>query len=264
MIREAIDAFVQSRRQERPGPQTHWYPSSLGKCERAVILKRAGEIKAQPFDITTLRKFWMGDAVHDALKEAVEGSLDVVGHELQVRNEEFGVSGRIDTLIRTPEGLEVIEYKSINSKGFDRPLPQPAHVLQLGVYLTFPAKAQAVYASQEAWIEPEQYPVPDRGRLVYWSKDDAQIKEYTIQATDQLRGNVKQTLQQLTDYWNAYQADKTLPPVLPLIQKTDADGEPEFYVIGPKKGQPKTKLDWRISYCEFLGSGYCCGDRDAV
>jgi hypothetical protein len=236
-----LDAHIQRTRQTstRTGPQPAWYASGLGYCERKATLRRAG-VKGTPFDVRTLRKFWMGDKVHHELQSAIETELrsrdDVIflGHELSIRNDEFKVAGRLDSLVSVNGVIEAWEYKSTASGSFKyADLPKKEHKLQLGVYLTFPCKMQ----DAEGWYDV----LPQRGRLIYWSKDDALIDEYIVESTPELHEQVKETLGRLEDHYQKYLKDQTLPPVIDLEQamkknkKTGKYDEPFVYLRDYKK-----------------------------
>jgi len=250
-----LNAHIERTRFVREGPQPAWYASSLGGCDRKAVLRRAG-VKGTPFDIRALRKFYMGDRVHDALKEAVEGEmlkqnlpgLRFLGHEVAVRDDEFHVAGRVDSYVEVGGLIEAWEYKSIASGAFKYgDLPQPYHVLQLGVYLTFPARCPAPHHKAAVVPPPGVQLAPcgvckgprfdkvspliaQRGRLIYWSKDDALMDEYIIEATPELKSNVKETLRRLEAHYQQYIADKTLPPVLELVQARKRDKKSGEYV----------------------------------
>lgn len=253
LVADAIGRYIAENREIREGEQPYWYPSNLGGCDRQAILKRSG-LKGIPFDERTLRVFWMGDEVHRGLQKAVEQGLpegySVVGHELRVRDDEYQVSGRLDTLISCPDGeLEVVDYKSIRSDGFKPDLPKKEHLLQVGIYGAFPAET----------AEGQLVRLPSRGRIVYWSKDDAKILEYTFPITEVLRDEVKARLVALTEDFLIYKETGALPAPIPLIPVLE-NGEPQFYVRGPKKGLQKLKMDWRVNYCPYKGSGKCCAE----
>jgi hypothetical protein len=270
----------------------------MGGCERKAVLRRAG-VQGTPFDIRTLRKFWMGDEVHNALKRAVEtemaksNTLELIGHELSVRDEEYHVAGRVDSVVRVNSVPEAWEYKSSASGAFKYgDLPKPEHVLQLGVYLTFPvgvpmalsANDQPCPEDPDAALDPTWKPrhnsrgpdkygvamceycnaqlsgpqplVIERGRLIYWSKDDALMQEYIVESTPALRSNVKETLRRLEELFDIYLANPdNIPPVLELKQATRVTGtgksrkkEPFFYLKpgswGPA-GTAKMEFDHR-------------------
>lgn len=303
---QVINNHVERGRRTREGPQPAWYPSSIGGCERKSVLRRAG-IKSKPFDIRTLRKFWMGDQVHHAVQSAVEQELllskagfEFLGHELIVRDDQFHLSGRLDSMVRAADAkTEAWEYKSIASSAFqyhDR--PKPEHILQLGIYGTFPARRiDATEASMRPCPKAPQplshntrganrdgieaceycgailtrpgfWPIPDRGRIIYWSKDDALMEEYVVNFTDELRANVKKTLGRLEAHYQAYLKDKTLPPIIPLRQvaildKVTGERVPQAYLRAGKygkKGDPKLERDPRTKWCDYEGLGQCCLD----
>jgi len=175
-------------------------------------------------------------------------------HEIPIRGQIVGsdkygefearVSGRIDTLRLNP--CEVIEFKTVRSKAFDYNLPQPAHILQVSCYLAFP---------------PDGYD-PQSARIVYISKDGDKVGEYLIKKDQNLVDQVRQEIVELEVYYREFLATQALPPALPkvpLVRK----GQVVRYVRDSKygkKGSPKLIDDHRVLYCDYRGTGKCCGD----
>lgn len=207
-----------------------------------------------PHDDRTLRLFWLGNQIHSALQTTFP--FEVIGHEVPVKNEEYMVSGRIDTLARVEDVVEVVEFKSVNSKKFNYGLPDEHHVMQLGTYLMFPSiQMENTKANYEACPadshghntrdginceacgialgQPYEL-LPDRGRLVYWSKDDAKMEEFVIKLTPTLEKNIKAEYTRLEALYQDFLKTKALPPAID---------------------------DWRVRYCNYAGTGQCCGDK---
>jgi hypothetical protein len=236
----------------------YWYPSQLGGCDRKNVLQHAGVLQTPPDD-RSLRIFWMGNQIHDALQRHTPFST--IGHELDVKDEEYHLSGRVDTLVKTDGVVEVVEFKSLRSDAFQYGLPKPEHILQVGSYLAFPAKLycdkcdDCQYWHQNGIDKTGTYSESckehrckgkgwehlsaDRARLVYWSKDDARIEEFIIPRTDELTDKVKHELVRLEQLYQAYLKDGSLPDALP---------ETDWRIRGPKV------------YCDYANSGRCCGD----
>jgi hypothetical protein len=251
----------------------YWYPSDLAFCDRKAVLAHAG-LEETPKDDISLRRLWLGEKIHDAIKGA--HPYEVIGHEVRVRDEEYKVSGKMDTLARTPDGyLEVDEYKSISSRSFTyNDLPKPEHVLQVGVYLLFPAscphegkeylkKPKGKIKGQTEWTPPPQCPIcgaipvggihnklstPDWGRLIYISKDDLRIDEFIIRMDENLEHDIKEKLVRLEELYQRYMKDGTLPDPLPLVPKV-------------VRGKETLAKPWQFRYCDFRGTGKCCGDN---
>jgi hypothetical protein len=135
-----------------------------------------------------------------------------------VRDEEYRVSGKLDTLVRTGAGEGPIEFKSIDSRSYSYgDLPKYAHQYQESMYLVFgPYK---------------------EGLICYMGKQDGRFEKYRIKWTPELDEFIKADLRKLDGYLKDYREHGKLPPAL------DAP-----------------KSDWRIRYCEYKGSGSCCGD----
>lgn len=261
---------------QRKGEQPAWYPSVISfGCDRRAVLNRAG-IEGNPFDAITLRKFWMGESIHAAFQGLIEKSFDkegveVLGNEVEVRDQAFSVAGRIDTLVKVEGDIEVWEFKSAASRSFSYgDFPREDHILQVGIYLTFPATCQGKHdTSLQGKLEfdfgcdhcnasvdepPGKMPLPQRARLIYFSKDDARTQEFVIEPTPELIGKVKETLARLTEAYEQYKADGTLPDPIPLVEKKAG----KWVKANPV---PEYTEGWRVKYCEYRGTGRCCGDN---
>jgi hypothetical protein len=231
----------------------YWYPSQLGKCYRQAVLEHGGVAKEE-LDARTLRVFWMGNRIHDALQTLYRTTLDVVGVEVPFRDERLKVSGRLDMLIRGTSGYEAIEFKSVNSNKFKYGnLPERAHVLQVGCYLRWPVfcplphstkdQLEMDYGCDFCGKSPNEAgglgQLPSRGRLIYWSKDDALMEEFVINRTPKIDQSIESEFTHLEELYQAYKATGALPDALP-------------------------DTDWRTRYCGYTGKGQCCADRAPI
>lgn len=240
-------------------PSGAWYPSQIGGCPRSAVLKHAG-IETNPMSDETARRFWLGNLVHSGVQTGLSGvglpaRLNIeFKHELPIvgvikGRDQYGefearISGRLDTLRLMPE--EVIELKTVKSRAFDYPLPQPDHVLQTQCYLAFP---------------PVGYS-PQVGRLVYISKDGDKIAEYLIQKDQQMIDEVVNRIVKLEVLYRHWLASGDLPPALPKVPLV-MKGKVVLYKRNSKYGQAghaKLVNDHRVLYCDFRGTGKCCGD----
>ena len=262
------------RREKAEGPAPHWYPSSMGKCPRAVVLSHAG-VEGNPIDDETARLFWIGDQFHASVQKSVGEQLPgLVYHEVRLRDEEYKVSGRIDTLRYDPESgeWEVYEYKTVRTRAFEYALPQPAHILQVAIYLTFRADCPECYDQPVDYLsgvcgtcgnaKVKKLPLPVRARIVYVGKEDGRLAEFVVETSQGLQDAVKAKLVELESLYQHYLSDGTLPPPLPK-QPLMVKGVPQVYVKTGKwgkAGDPKMVPDYRTMWCEYRGTGRCCGD----
>lgn len=235
-VRQVLDRHLRSEERKRESPNAveqlrwttptdNWHPSSLGMCDRAAVLGRAG-VEGNPLTDETLRKFWIGNVIHEAIQKVMseDPEAGVLGHEVAVRDQEYEVSGRVDSLTRTATGTEVVEYKTIDSRAFKYgDLPYDSHLRQVACYLAFPS----------------QFGYADRARIIYIGKSDGRIEEFGVAPTPELIQFIKSELARLTELLVAYRDAGTMPPPL------DAP-----------------KSDFRIRFCRYLGTSLCCGDID--
>ena len=252
------------RKEKAEGPAPHWYPSSMGKCPRAVVLSHAG-VEGNPIDDETARLFWIGDQFHASVQKSVGDMLPgKVFHEVRLRDEEYKVSGRIDTLRLDEAGdWEVYEYKTVRTRAFEYALPQPAHILQVAIYLTFRADCPEHQETDCPLCGGDGFlPLPKRARIAYVGKEDGRLAEFVVETSQGLQDAVKAKLVELESLYQKYLSDGTLPPPLPK-QPLMVKGVPQAYVKSGKwgkAGDPKMVPDYRTMWCEYRGTGRCCGD----
>lgn len=231
----------------------YWYPSQMFFCDRSAVLQHAG-VKENPKDDMSLRRLWLGNKIHEAIQEI--HPFKVIGHEVRVRNDEVMVSGKMDTLSITDDGiLEVQEYKSINSRSFSyQDLPKQEHVLQVGIYLLFGSEcpdADKLFLTECPTCKSTKSHIrmmPTQGRLIYISKDDLRISEFIITMTAAMETAIRSKLADLESAYQKYLAIKELPDKLPLQKKKI-------------RGKEVTQKAWQTRYCGFRGTGQCCGDN---
>jgi hypothetical protein len=177
-----------------------------------------------------------------------------------VRDEESHVSSRPDLLLRNPAGeLEVWEFKSKNSMSFKYDVFVQDHMDQAIIGASFfPAIVQdfgeviiySTYPEYPRWV-----------RLIYWSKDDAEMAEFVEEMSEERRGRVRTRLAELERLYEDYTASGSLPaPISDAWIPITIDGVPQQYVRGPKKGTPKMEPNPSTEYCRYLGTGLCCAD----
>jgi hypothetical protein len=260
------------------GPSDYFWPSSLGRCERRVILERAG-VRGNPLDDDTALFFWIGNVIHDAVQKGIAKRLPgKVWTEVSIRDEEYKISGRVDNLRLVEEDGEwvVYEYKTVRTDAFRWNLLKPDHILQVGIYLTFLIDCPVCmgYESMKPRCITCQNTgrltvLASRGKLAYIGKEDGRVEVFEIVADEALRTAVKEKLKHLEQLYIGYVASSgaILPPKLSKEPILDKKGIPEIYKksstkFGHKKGDPKLKEDWRVRNCPYLGSGRCCGDRE--
>lgn len=288
-LKEVLISIARSELHDYPGPKTNWSPSAFAKCDRAMILEHSGR-KKNPITDQTALFFWMGHIIHDAVQKAVATRLPgVVWHEVPVWDQVFHVSGKLDTLrmVRMPDGslevfFEVYEYKGVRTRAFDFDLPQDAHVLQVAIYLTFPAPCPTIEFDRFHKVtKPHSagtgcdvcggagvLPLPRRARIAYIGKEDGRIETYTVDNTTVLQEAVKAKLLSLQEQYDVFIRTGVMPEKLPKKQ-VRIKGVPQVYKrankkTGVKVGDPKVEDDHRTYNCDYKGQGVCCADKDAI
>ena len=113
-------------------------PSSVAKCSREVVYAMLGYPKTE-IPTRVLRIFDNGDSMHERYQNWFGEMGILISPELEIYDEDLGVSGRTDALIRLDNELILVELKSANWRAFERMQktrePKEDYVLQLQLYL---------------------------------------------------------------------------------------------------------------------------------
>lgn len=218
----ALDAYVQANASIRE-PDQKWHPSSIFSCARKAIYEYRGEEQSNPKDARSGRVLFVGTQWHEIVQAAVNahGEVDEVYTEVPIDLPDLNIVGHADQLVRIGDRWELLEFKSISSRGFSylKGQPKPEHVEQAMVYLYAIRTAGA--PDHNGWVMDEHgnSNIPplgdalDRVRFVYISKDDLRIAEFTVHFTPEMEQSMRDRIALL----NVYAEDPlSLPPRLPL------------------------------------------------
>lgn len=213
MIQGIIDQELGSR--ERKQGSGLISPSSLGQCYRRIWWARNNETPSNPPDARTLRVFAMGYLVEKFVTDNLLKRYPEWQTQVEVTKDD--VHGFAD--IVTPD--EVIDVKSQHSRKFwwnTKEMQEGKdirdmflnHWLQVMTYAWFLDKPKA--------------------RLVYVSKDDLCIQEYSLEV-DEKDGYWKGLIDEELTKIRYYCGSKTLPPATPRLywkEKEQKFGECEY------------------------------------
>lgn len=168
-VAEAFDLGLVNTREDRPS-STPFRGSTLGGCLRSQHYAANGVEPTNPFEPRLYRIFEQGHVIANVLysKLQASGLFDSIEFEVPVKWEEMNFSGNIDILVKWKgeDRLEVIELKSMNSRGFS--------------YLKGPKAEHAVQAASYALCLENRDGAKVDSRVVYVSKDDFRIAEYAV------------------------------------------------------------------------------------
>ncbi|MEX3713418.1 PD-(D/E)XK nuclease family protein [Cytobacillus horneckiae] len=186
-----------------------FYPSSVGRCKRAVVYQLLGyPTKAIPGQ--NLLVMENGTGFHNRMEDIFEKMGILIAPELSLKDEDLRISGRSDAIIWNyllPEGEEdgeeivlydpkdkdkevyrgpvnhilIVEFKSIKNKNYGKlpkTKPKKEHEMQLQLYF---------------------YLTGIRRGIVYYENKDTQeskfyIVEYNQQLVDQVISDIKEVL----------------------------------------------------------------------
>lgn len=184
---------------------------------RAQHYAATGEEPSNPFEPRLYRIFEQGHVIADVLYKKLEASglFDSIQFEVPVVWPEMNFSGNIDILVRWKgeENEEVLELKSMNSRGF--------------TYLKGPKPEHAIQAASYALTRENLTGASVSARVVYVSKDDFRIAEYTVD-----REWYDRALRVL-EVGNKFLSQGRMPWRLPLVEGED-----------PKKKWPCAGCQW--------------------
>ncbi len=96
-ITDLVDLYLGTERELLPHSRPKSFrASSMGYCARRQVLERGGVERTEGFDAKTLRIFSAGDAFHWWLRLMIERAGLLVAEEVNLYDEEWGVSGHVD------------------------------------------------------------------------------------------------------------------------------------------------------------------------
>ena len=134
-----------------------YYCTDLGNCIRKTWYKHQ-DIELEEADreetVRMLKVFERGNLLHEWVTERIRKHVEGIGGTLREEvsvvipnlKEQFVIRGRIDNLIATKDGYEIIEVKTtarIPSPRGRKIMPQPHHVAQVMPYLLYSPNAKA-------------------------------------------------------------------------------------------------------------------------
>ena len=196
MIQQIIDTELGSR--EKKPSSGLISPSSLGQCYRRVWWARNNEQPSNPPDNRTLRVFAMGHMVE---KFVVDNLLKrCPDWQTQVEVTHDDVHGYAD--IVSPD--EVMDVKSQHSRKFWWNTKE----MQAGKDIRDMFMNNWLQVMTYAW-----YLNKPKARLIFVSKDDLCIQEYSLDCDDYWKGLIDEELTKIRYYCG----NKTIPPATPRL-----------------------------------------------
>ncbi len=173
-------------------------PSSLGQCYRRQYWSRKGETPSNPIDERTLRVFKCGNLFEDfVIKNLL---VRYPNWQTQVEVTKDDIHGFADLV--TPD--EVDDVKSQHSKKFWYNQKE----MQAGKDIRDMFYNNWLQVLTYAWLLSKP-----KGRLIFVSKDDLAIQEYTQDLDVYWLGEIDMELTKTRYYYNM----KTLPPAQPRL-----------------------------------------------
>ena len=213
-IQKLIDQALKPVPRVRSGK---FSPSSFGKCFRAQVWNRRDETQSNPPDERTLRVFKCGNLFEEFVTDLITKVADC---ELQVKTEEDDVLGYAD--IVSPN--EVFDTKSQHSKAF-------------WFMAKWKSDAEVVKEKYPNWLQVMYYTMKlgkEFGSLVFISKDDLCIKQFTQKLDVNWINELNKELATLRNFWTT----EELPSALPRCNKRK----------NPRKNEG---WYWMCDYCNW-------------
>lgn len=189
-IRDVLKSYVENL---EPKVSTTLSPSTLGHCPRTQLLRYRGVKSTTPPDEATLINFQVGFAWELIIKKALDEQGIEYKFQVPLESKELNLAGTADFLIKQPDGVVVVDAKTMRSKWFwylaktnkDFLTQNPEYRMQLGAY---------VLMARENGLEPL------RGQLAFISKDDGMIwREVSVELTPELETEIRARCQMLNN-----------------------------------------------------------------
>lgn len=229
-ITDALSTYIKDNASIRK-PDGKYHPSGLFGCDRKTIYEVLGTPKTDTRDDRSFRILEMGQIVHDFVQKAILTQYDEAYDEIKLSIPDLNIVGSADLIVRVGDEWEVVELKTINSRAFQYgDTPKVEHVMQLQTYMyairSNGFTVAGVGPTEDVVFDAAPFKDLTKGRLVYISKDDMKMAEYTIEYSEELARSIVDKVAKL-DY---HLKSNTLPERLP---------------------EEKGKKHWLCGYCEF-------------
>jgi len=121
-VEKAVDETYFRKENDEPKPQYVNRASSLGEeCERFLVYARTNWQDAEPWDISTLRKFEEGNLQEEAVLDRLKAAgYKIRDKQLSLWWEKYKISGHLDGMIMVDGTERPLEIKSMSPHFFDR------------------------------------------------------------------------------------------------------------------------------------------------
>ena len=202
MLVDLVDKYLADKQEARSKRERSgmWSPSLFGCCHRRQYWNRLNEPVTNPPDSRALRIFYCGNLFHDF----IQGFIPDTQTEVECKGKD--ILGFADVV----NGDTVYDIKSVHSRKFH--------------YLV--EKGEDVRVTENPkWLQVATYGQilkKDNVALVFISKDDMCIKEYTDKTSNWI-APLKAELTSLRDYWSR----NVLPPPQPVAYGSKKLGDKE-------------------------------------
>jgi hypothetical protein len=211
-----LDRYVESLHEPRE-PDNFWHPSSISTCLRQALYAFRGIPVSDPTPPRNKRVLRVGHLLHEFVQAAIAADPTVATFyaEVKITSDTLVVTGSTDGLLEYDDGTwELLEFKSISSRGFDYgDLPKADHVRQIVPYMKV-LREEGGKAIDRGYAPVTIPPLGDKlhqARIIYVSKDDLRIGEHIVFYTPGKDAELMERLTELTQH----QAAGTLPERLP-------------------------------------------------
>ncbi len=164
-------------------------PSSFGKCYRAQVFNRQNELQTNPPDAEALRRFKVGNIIHDYMQQFFPSAQREV--KILIEDDIIGFADIVlDNEVVDIKSCRTYEFKTFSKEDYDISVGKTTNCLQVCSYALFLGKPQA--------------------RLIFIEKDALDSKEFVLQVKD-WKNQIEDELLILRGYWK----NGNLPPAAP-------------------------------------------------
>ena len=121
---------------KKPRAPRRFPPSLAGHCLRYAVMEVLGF--GRLIDPESRQAMQAGTALHKEFQQQLLSAYAMAQVEVALKDDSWGVSGRMDAVIEAPDGPWVVEYKTVSSERFQsiqQDGPLLSHWAQLQLYL---------------------------------------------------------------------------------------------------------------------------------
>ncbi|MEM7828008.1 MAG: Dna2/Cas4 domain-containing protein [Candidatus Aenigmatarchaeota archaeon] len=182
-LQKVVDSYIKENSNDTPPEDFKFRVSDSGRCHLFRFWKRQRRPFSNPYPENNRRTMQIGNMIHSFFQDVLEAS-NVLEHKEFLLEDEHRI-GHVDMIVRINDKRILYELKTANSRAFQ-----------------YVSKDNNILHSMQAYTYSLMLPFRvDDVRIAYISKEDMEIKEFSVLNINDIASKVNQDWKILIDAW---------------------------------------------------------------